>query len=578
MNVIILIGDILKSFFSIVLLLVIGSSILSGCITDDDDEKTIVDTAIENGSFTLLVTALEAAGLVDTLNGEGPFTVFAPTDDAFEDLPEGVLDALLADIDALTDVLTYHVVSGELESGDVVSSEMLESLQGEMIDVMANGGVKVNDANVTQTDILCSNGVIHVIDKVILPPSMVPKTIVETAIENGNFTTLVSAVVAAGLDGTLSGDGPFTVFAPTDDAFDALPDGVLDGLVADKTALTNVLTYHVLSGELYSTDIVNRNNLLTLQGENIEVTTNGAVMVNNAKVSIADIECSNGIIHVIDAVILPPSMTMPNVYDCIKEDSRLSTLGTAIGLAGLDDALKGEGPFTVFAPSNDAFNMLPEDFLNGLVADVDALTDVLLFHVIPSTYYSSNVAMYDEIPTPNLYGGYISLDDYGGLSFVETDIECSNGVVHIINRVLIPEEYLGPGTIVEEAMAIGDFTTLLAALELSGLDETLSGEGPFTVIAPSDHAFSILPEGALDALLADVDELTDVLLYHVIGGEYTIDELVNMGNVETLLGPELIFTLSAHDRPMVNHHVIIIVDIMCSNGIIHMVHMVLMPP
>ncbi|MFT4794438.1 MAG: putative surface protein with fasciclin (FAS1) repeats [Paracoccaceae bacterium] len=133
--------------------------------------KDIVDTAIGAGSFTTLVAAVQAAGLVDTLKGEGPFTVFAPTDEAFAALPEGTVAALLADPDALAAILTYHVVAGKVMSGDLSNGMMAATVNGADVTIMTEGGVMVNDANVVSADIEATNGVIHVIDKVILPPS-----------------------------------------------------------------------------------------------------------------------------------------------------------------------------------------------------------------------------------------------------------------------------------------------------------------------------------------------------------------------------------------------------------------------
>ena len=134
-------------------------------------EKDIVDTAAEAGTFTTLLTAAEAAGLVDTLKGDGPFTVFAPTDEAFAALPEGTVESLLADPEALAAILTYHVVPGEVMSGDLSNGMTATTVNGADITIMTEGGVMVNDANVITADVDASNGVIHVIDSVILPAS-----------------------------------------------------------------------------------------------------------------------------------------------------------------------------------------------------------------------------------------------------------------------------------------------------------------------------------------------------------------------------------------------------------------------
>ena len=276
-----------------------------------------MDTAVADGRFTTLAAALEAAGLVETLKGEGPFTVFAPTDDAFAALPAGTLDELLKpeNKQQLTDILTYHVVSGKVMAADVSGLTSATTVLGKDVAIKVDmGNVYINDAKVIITDIETSNGVIHVIDAVILPPSdeaaAESNTIVDVAVADGRFTTLVAAVEAAGLVETLSGEGPFTVFAPTDDAFGALPAGTLDSLLLpeNKQQLTDILTYHVVSGKVMAADVVTLTSAPTVLGKDITITVkDGKVYLNDTvQVIITDVEASNGVIHVIDAVLLPP--------------------------------------------------------------------------------------------------------------------------------------------------------------------------------------------------------------------------------------------------------------------------------
>lgn len=284
----------------------------------DEGPGTIVDIAVGAGNFTTLAAAVSAAGLVETLQGDGPFTVFAPTDEAFAALPEGAIEALLADPEgALTQILLYHVVAGKVMSTDLSDGMMADTVQGSPITIsIADGAVKVNDAQVIVADIEASNGVIHVIDAVILPPSdeeaagaESPGSIAEVAAAAGGFSTLLTAVSEAGLVEALSGEGPFTVFAPTDEAFAALPEGTIESLLADpQGALTDILLYHVVSGKVMSSDLSDGMTAATLQGAPITITiADGVVKVNDATVIAPDIEASNGVIHVIDAVILPPS-------------------------------------------------------------------------------------------------------------------------------------------------------------------------------------------------------------------------------------------------------------------------------
>jgi uncharacterized surface protein with fasciclin (FAS1) repeats len=279
--------------------------------------KDIVDTAVADGRFTTLVAAVTAAELVDTLKGEGPFTVFAPTDDAFSALPAGTVDELLKpeNKQKLTDILLYHVVSGSVMAADVTALTSAPTVLGKDVAVKVDmGSVYINEAKVIITDIATSNGVIHVIDAVLLPPSdeaaMEKKTIVDVAVADGRFNTLVAAVTAAELVETLSGEGPFTVFAPTDDAFAALPAGTVDSLLLpeNKQQLTDILLYHVVSGKVMAADVVTLTSAPTVLGKDVTITVkDGKVFLNDTvQVIITDVEASNGVIPVIDAVLLPP--------------------------------------------------------------------------------------------------------------------------------------------------------------------------------------------------------------------------------------------------------------------------------
>jgi len=280
-----------------------------GCTPAESAEthahKNIVETAVGAGTFKTLTAALKATGLDATLAGDGPFTVFAPTDAAFAKLPAGTVEALLADKAKLSAILTYHVVPGLLASDKVVESKWLTTANGQSLYVHTSGdGVKLDNATITATDIAASNGVIHVIDTVVLPR----KNIVETAQGAKVFKTLLAAAKAAGLVDALSNGGPFTVFAPTDAAFAKLPAGTVEALLADTAKLKAILTYHVVSGRILSSDLkVGTTAAKTLNGQSLNASRSesGAVKIDAANVIKADILAGNGIVHVIDSVILP---------------------------------------------------------------------------------------------------------------------------------------------------------------------------------------------------------------------------------------------------------------------------------
>jgi uncharacterized surface protein with fasciclin (FAS1) repeats len=274
-----------------------------------ETKMDIVDTAVKAGSFETLAAALKAAGLVETLKGKGPFTVFAPTDEAFAKLPSGTVETLLKpeNKDKLIAILTYHVVAGNVKAADVVKLKSAKTVQGADVKItVVEGKVMVNDANVVKTDIACGNGVIHVIDTVLLPKEG-PMDIVDTAVKAGSFKTLVAAAKAAGLVDTLKGKGPFTVFAPTDEAFAKLPAGTVETLLKpeNKDKLVAILTYHVVAGNVKAADVVKLKSAETLLGQTVAIDATDGVKVNNAKVVKADLDCGNGVIHVIDTVLLP---------------------------------------------------------------------------------------------------------------------------------------------------------------------------------------------------------------------------------------------------------------------------------
>lgn len=263
---------------------------------------------------------MQTAGLVDILAGKGPFTVFAPTNDAFAELPKAELTYLLHNKTALTEVLEYHVASGSVLSTALTNGEKIMTLEGENVTVTitktSNGTtVKIDDATVTTANVKASNGVVHVIDKVLVPPGFSAPTIPQLAAA-ANLSTLVAAVTAAKLVDTLSGAGPFTVFAPTNEAFAALPSGVLTALLKPENikALTSILTYHVASGEVVSSDLTNGEQIKTLEGQDVNVTISGSdVSINAAKVTDANVFAVNGVVHVINAVLLPPGFVPPSM-------------------------------------------------------------------------------------------------------------------------------------------------------------------------------------------------------------------------------------------------------------------------
>lgn len=303
-------------------LAVVAAIGIASTVTAQD--QSIYDIASSVDDFSTLTAAVDAAGLAEVLSGDGTFTVFAPPNSAFDALPEGVVPKLLEPewIFHLQDVLKYHALGSEVRSESLSDGLEAETLNTEKIVVNLDPPRVNENADILidagLVDIAASNGVIHGVSNVLLPTSAT-SSIVDIASGNPSFSTLVAAVQAAGLADALSGDGPLTVFAPTDEAFAALPEGTVEALLEDIPKLTEILTYHVLSGNAHSSTLTD-GSVETLNGATVEVSTDGGVMVNDANVIAADILANNGIIHVIDKVILPPSdeMTEPPASDATE--------------------------------------------------------------------------------------------------------------------------------------------------------------------------------------------------------------------------------------------------------------------
>ena len=539
--------------------------------------QTITDIVVGSSDHNILEAAVIAAELDDDLASPGPFTLFAPTDAAFDALPAGTVDELLMDPTGdLAQILLYHVLGAEVLSTDLSDGQMATTLQGKDITVTIDGSdVFINDAQVTVADIMASNGVVHVIDAVILPPL---PSVVEIIVESPDHMTLEAAVIAAELDDDLSGDGPFTVFAPTDAAFAALPAGLIDELLMDPTGeLAQILLYHVLGAEVLSTDLSDGQMATTLQGKDITVTIDGSdVFINDAQVTVADIMASNGVVHVIDAVILPP---LPSVVEIIVESPDHMTLEAAVIAAELDDDLSGDGPFTVFAPTDAAFDALPAGTVDELLMDPTGdLAQILLYHVLGAEVLSTDLS--DGQMATTLQGKDITVTIDGSDVFINdaqvtvADIMASNGVVHVIDAVLLPPL----PTVVEIIVESPDHMTLEAAVIAAELDDDLSGDGPFTVFAPTDAAFDALPAGTVDELLMDpTGDLAQILLYHVLGAEVLSTDLSDGQTATTLNGNDITVTING-DGVFINDAQVTIVDLLASNGVVHVIDAVLLPP
>ena len=392
----------------------------------------ILDTANNAGTFTTLVAAVYTANLNETLQSDGPFTLFAPSDSAFATMPAGTVQALLdLPIEELSKQLLLHVVPGELMAEDIVQlvNSDIETASGELLPIRADEtGLVVGNALMVATNIQTTNGIIHIIDgmldqsafgelaSITAPPaaaaapvaeptvaapaaasaSAAPTSVsrgadlVDTAVAAGNFNTLVTAIKAAELDEILRTGESFTIFAPTDEAFAALQEGKVDSLLADPTgALTDILLYHIVEGLLPADYIVSidGSSLKTVSGNllSIEVNEDGDVLIGGAKVVATNIGAMNGLIHVIDRVLTPPTSSSA------APAAPAAPASTAVPAPVTPVATTAAAPTQSAAPTVEATPIVPatppatpsiEDAIEEVVQEVEREYSCLLYYVV----------------------------------------------------------------------------------------------------------------------------------------------------------------------------------------------------
>lgn len=584
------------------------ASLLSGLAAcgggSDNTTPNFVDLARGDARFSILAEAIEAGDLTGTLTSPGPYTVFAPTDAAFAALLTelNITKAqLLADKTLLRAVLQYHVVAGAVPKAAVPLGKAITPVGGGFFKVDTQGSALVvtdgrnRTATITQTDVTASNGVLHAIDKVLLPANL---NIVQTAQTVPAFSTLVEAVVAANLQGTLSGTGPFTVFAPTNAAFTAALSelGVSKAaLFADTALLTKILTYHVVPGRVLKADVPVGSAITTAEGQSFTVDASLAItdrLGRKAAITGTDVLTSNGVVHTIDKVILPSDITLPSQRTLVQQLQAMpqfSILVEAVVAANLQDALSAAGPLTVFAPTNTAFAALLAELgvtKDQLLADKALLTAVLQYHVLGSQVLSTQVPLGKAI-TP-LAGGIFKIDSSGSSLVVTdgrnrlatigfTDLRVKNGVIHSLDKVLLPANK----NIVQTAQSLPQFSILVEAVVAANLQGALSGTGPLTVFAPTNDAFAaLLTELNLTKaqLLANTALLTQVLTYHVVPGRVLKADVPLNTPITTLQGDSFSVNASlAITDQRARRANITATDVLTSNGVIHVIDKVILP-
>jgi len=569
---------------------------LTAC--DDDDpvrpeppeSSTIADVVGDNDDFSTLLAALQEAELADALAGEdATFTVFAPNEAAFSPI---AVNVLLDQPDALAAVLGYHVIpDAEIAAADLNEGEnTVTTLAGEELTVLVNDdGVFIEGSEVVQTDIEADNGIIHVIDRMLLGNQNLANTawFVE---ETGQ---LYNAVVDAGLADAFTNADGWTVFGPNNATFQ---NADLSGFSDEE--IQEILQYHVFaddavdSGSLLS--LLDENNgevtLETLQGEDLTIALDGEQVVFNdgqATLDTANLDYtgSNGILHVIDGLLLPPSMgemPEPTIADIVANNDDFSTLLAALQEAELVDPLADEeATFTVFAPNNNGFAPINTDVL---LAQPE-LGDVLGYHVIPDAEIAAADLNEGENTVTTLAGEELTVlvNDDGvfieGSEVIQTDIEAGNGIIHVLDRTL-----LGNQNLANTAWFVSETEELYNAVVDFGLADAFVNAESWTVFGPNNATFQ-------NADLSEFsnEEIQEILQYHVFADDAVdsgsllslLDENNGEVTLETLQGEDLTIALDGEQVVFNDGQATLDtanLDYTGSNGILHVIDGLLLPP
>ena len=431
--------------------------------------NTLLDIAYYDGEFSTWVKAVNAAELDNLLTLHSPFTVLAPTDAAFAKLPNS--DQLFADSVQLRQLVLYHMVAGYLPAEQLATTTSQRSALGEPFTLRLLGDVlTVNDvAIVTRQDLAASNGVLHGIDTVLLPPALhgydyvKPQTteagsLLALAAADPDCDHFVSEVETVGLEHLLNQKGPFTIFLPVDGVFEAESAKDAGQRHANHDVMKQTMLYHIVLGDFASAEIATQATLQTALGKPLSVTVeNGETILNGmARIVSSDKFASNGVIHMIDtmlsvpegeyatAVHRPVDSTTNTLVDVLATTPSLTTFYDEVAMAGLETLLNKHGDFTVFAPSNAAFAALAPDVMTTCMVNHVWLKQMTLLHIIPGYYSSLDLAAGIELTTAlgetvtlRMDNGSILLNE--SVRLTVTDLPADNGVIHIIDTVLVPQ-------------------------------------------------------------------------------------------------------------------------------------------
>uniref|UniRef100_A0A2C9LMV6 FAS1 domain-containing protein n=1 Tax=Biomphalaria glabrata TaxID=6526 RepID=A0A2C9LMV6_BIOGL len=557
------------------------------------------------------------------------FTVFAPSDEVFNRLPAGTLDSLKADANKLKSVIGYHVVL------NTASTFFNSNAQDRLLNSATNQSIRINyyslthtqtaeGINITRKNIRVLNGVLHEIDGVLSPPL---GNLTQIGNVRNDISTFLSLIQNAGLSVSLlfTADHSTTIFAPNDDAFKNVSKSVMDYLNGHPTDLAEVLRYHVVSQySLYSIGMANSMSVLTadLHSENLIIfkDDSGNLSVNQAKILAKDISSVNGVIHIIDTVLIPPRVAIaiqdqgvvvgtilkmawrklslifsfialsaaqftqaPQLVDVLKAEGHYTIFTDLLQTTGYLSQLNSSSQFTVFAPSDEVFNRLPAGTLDSLKADANKLKEIIGYHVVLNSAYSFSPSSTQDRILTSAINQPVRINSYSlshistveGVNITRRNVRALHGILHEIDGIMSPPL----GNIVQIGSNRSDISTFESLITKAGLTTFFTTDHSTTIFVPNDSAFQRLSKETLDYLANHTSALADVLRYHVIS-QYSLYSIAmaHSASVPTADNRNLMIFKDASGNLYVNQAKILEKDISSVNGVVHIIDTVLIPP
>ncbi|XP_077589174.1 transforming growth factor-beta-induced protein ig-h3 isoform X2 [Stigmatopora nigra] len=509
----------------------------------------------------------DRARLREEIEGPGSFTFFAPSNQAWAALPTEILDALVSNVNIeLLNALHYHMIRRRLTSEELKHGSSFTSMYQDYpvhVHHYSNGIVTVNCARLIKPDQHATNGIVHVVDRVITAVSNNIHTLIDV---DDDLETLRTAIAAAGLNELLQGEGQYTVLAPTDEAFRKIPPETLNRILGDPVSLRDLLNYHILKNMRCAESIVSGTPMETLQGTVLEVGCDQDRLTINGKAVVGkkDLLATNGVVHYIDQLLIPDSA---KTLLELAESSDVTTAVRVFGEAGLAGRLKGSEALTVLVPLDDAFVGISA--ADGRKA--------LSHHVVKERLSSKSLYHNQELET--LSGIKLRVFVYRNNLCVENACLAAHdktgryGTMFTVDNLLTPPT----GTIMDVLKADDRFSILVGALQVAGLTELLNQPGALTFFAPTDAAFRAVPR--VDELLRNRPQLSAVLKFHMAEGTLVRGGVSSHTRVKNLLGDKLDLGVRNY-TVFVNRVPVAHGDLMATNGVVHGVDRVLeaLPP